>query len=491
MKKATVAIIGGGFCGTLAAIRLLTPQGNGTRSLPFGSRIVLIEPGRAGEGLAYRSGPDAWRLNVPAQRMSAFDERPLDFLEWARGRDPLVKPDDCLPRSWYGDYLSGRLELARQASPRWLHFERMRARVTGVDVFEDAARITLSDGAVLEAERVLLALGNGPASAPLSGVAAGEAISDPWNLDWLERLPTYVPRILLVGTGLTMIDQALAIAEQRPDARLLAISRHGLLPRPQGGAMSENRPGRFDARRRLARGALADRLRQFRDAVDAGRGDWRLAVQQVRESMPDLWRGATPRQRRQFLRHLRAFWDVHRHRAPQDAAERIDALRRRKRLEIAAGRLVGTRRIDGGIVATWLPRGGAKPREDLVDAVVNVTGPDADPRRSDCPLVQSLLAQGQCRPDELGLGWLADRDGRLLRADGTASDVLFYAGPWLRATHWEATAVPELRAHVDRAVRSIASGLATRSGSLLRALARPAFRRAPALSFGLAPSDFR
>jgi len=132
MTNATVAIIGGGFSGTVAAIRLLSsPQRNGP-SLPFGSKIVLIEPGRAGEGLAYRAGPDYWRLNVPAERMSAFPERPNDFLDFARARNPLVSGGDFLPRSWYGDYLSDRLELARRRSPRWLSFERVRARATAI-----------------------------------------------------------------------------------------------------------------------------------------------------------------------------------------------------------------------------------------------------------------------------------------------------------------------------------------------------------------------
>src|SRR6187431_1275674 len=113
MNAKTVAIIGGGFSGTVAAIRLLTSSKDGGASLPFGSRVVLIEPARAGEGLAYRAGPDYWRLNVPAEQMSAFPERPNDFLQWAQGRNPMVSGSDFLPRSWYGDYLSERLDLAR------------------------------------------------------------------------------------------------------------------------------------------------------------------------------------------------------------------------------------------------------------------------------------------------------------------------------------------------------------------------------------------
>jgi uncharacterized NAD(P)/FAD-binding protein YdhS len=475
MKRLTVAIIGGGFCGTLAAIRLLTAGKRGDASLPFGSRIVLIEPTRPGQGLAYRAGPDYWRLNVPAARMSAFAGRPADFFEWAQARDPQVQAADYLPRAWYGEYLADRLALAKQRSPRWLEFEHVRTRATGLSVDDGLATIRLSNGAVIEADRVLLALGNSPTAAPVPD--APDAVADAWNLDWMESLPTYVPRVLLVGTGLTMIDIALAIAEQRPDARVLAISRHGLLPRSHEDA--PGKPAAFDAQKFLARGPLSQRLRQFRAQVasSAGRYDWRAALQSVREVMPELWRASTPRTRQRFLRHLRAWWDVHRHRVPQGTLSRIEELRQRNRLAIESGRIVETHRIKDGTVVSWRPRGSSKLRQELVDVVVNVTGPDSNPVRSDCPLVQSLLSEELCRPDNLRLGWETDASGRLVAADGQASKVLYYVGPLLRARDWEATAVPELRTHVDRTAAAIAASLATSAGSYLRKLAAPVFRR--------------
>ena len=376
MNGTTVAIIGGGFSGTVAAIRLLTATRNGSPSLPFGSRVVLVEPGRAGEGLAYRAGPDAWRLNVPADRMSAFPERPGDFLEWAQARNPLVSGGDFLPRAWYGDYLAERLDLARRRSPRWLSFQQVRARATGIDVAQGSARIALTNGETLEADRVLLALGNSPTAGSLRN--APHVVDDAWNLRWMDRLPTYVPRVLLVGTGLTMIDQVLAIAQRRPDARVMAISRHGLLPL----AHEDEKPrpaAKFDAAALLARGPLSQRLHLFRAQVEAAGGDWRGALQQVREVMPALWRAAPRRLRRRFLRHLRAYWDVHRHRVPRETLQRIDSLREKKRLEVLAGRIIGTRSIQRGVVVTWQPRGSDKLVEELVDVVVNVTGPGWQP----------------------------------------------------------------------------------------------------------------
>ncbi len=373
---------------------------------------------------------------------------------------------------------SERLDLARRRSPRWLGFERLRTRATGIDVANGSARIELMDGPVVEADRVIVTTGNSPAAGPLPGVL--HAVQDAWDLQWIEELPTYVPRVLLVGTGLTMVDMVLAIADRRPDTRMLAISRHGLLPQ-RFEDLERAPPPKFDAQALLGRGPLSRRLHDFRAVVHASGGNWRAALQLVREIMPSLWRAAPRRLRRRFLRHLRAYWDMHRHRVPGATRERIDLLRNKKRLEIEAGRLVETRRIKGGVLVTWRPRGEETLREELVDAVVNVTGPDGNPNRSNCPFVQSLVEQGLCEADGLGLGWGTDPDGRMFDAAGNASQVLYYIGPLLRARHWEATAVPELRTHVQRTSAAVAASLASGAGSYVRKLATPLFRRETSL----------
>ena len=95
--------------------------------------------------------------------------------------------------------------------------------------------------------------------------------------------------------------------------------------------------------------------------------------------------------------------------------------------------------------------------------------------------MQSLVAQGLCEPDSLGLGWGTDPSGRLLDANGEASKILYYAGPMLRARHWEAVAVPELRVHVQRTASAIAASLASSTGSYIRRIAMPLFRREQSL----------
>ena len=82
-----------------------------------------------------------------------------------------------------------------------------------------------------------------------------------------------------------------------PDVRMTAISRHGLLPQPHENPTHQS-ASKFDATALLGRGPLSERLRRFRAQVVASGGDWRAALQQVREVMPALWRAAPRRLRR-------------------------------------------------------------------------------------------------------------------------------------------------------------------------------------------------
>ena len=63
------------------------------------------------------------------------------------------------------------------------------------------------------------------------------------------------------------------------------------------------------------------------------------------------------------------------------------------------------------------------------------------------PLLAELLARGLARADPLGLGLVADDDGRLV-GDAGPSELLWLAGPLRRAALWEATAVLELAEQV-------------------------------------------
>ncbi len=447
----STAIVGAGFCGVMLATHLLRQADDETDA------VFLVERGgRAVGGIAYGTSRSSHALNVPAGRMSAYGDEPDDFLRFVRRRDAAVTGGSFVPRGWYGDYLAETLAQARRSSPGLL--TRVAGDVVAASVGETSVRLELRDGRLVDATRAVLAVGNFPPSDP-AGIVEELARSlryarDPWAPDALEVEPDQP--VLLLGTGLTACDMVLALRERDHRGPVIALSRRGLLPQPH--RLSSTPPPHLDPPATLASWphTAVGMLRGLRAEVEtaAERGlDWREVVTSLREATPTLWQRLDIEERRRFLRYLLPFWETHRHRSSPETAFAIESLRATGELRVIAGALLGTS-LDGDAVAvTYMPRGQDAIERLVVGKIVNCTGPDTDLRRVRDPLIESLRADGEIRPDELGLGVDADASGRLIRRDGRAHTRLFVVGPLRKGALWENTAVPELRLEVESLAR--------------------------------------
>src|SRR5690606_24638592 len=101
-----------------------------------------------------------------------------------------------------------------------------------------------------------------------------------------------------------------------------------------------------------------------------------------------------------FLRHLRPYWDVHRHRLPPSTAARLRELRQAGRLHVHAGRIVEARPDGEKLRVVWRPRGQGTLEHLRVDWMLNCTGPDYDLRRTAEPLFRSAIRAGLAVPDD-------------------------------------------------------------------------------------------
>jgi uncharacterized NAD(P)/FAD-binding protein YdhS len=459
----TIVIVGAGFSGTMVAANLLRSQHWAA------ARIVLIErSANAARGKAYAKREYPYLLNVPAGRMSADTGAPLDFLDFARQRFPEATAEDFLPRSLYGEYLEEILLDAEVSAPPHVQFDRIRGDVCALTQIDSGYRLQLADGRTLQANDVVLALGNPPPT-QLPGTESLEYyIADPWSQPLSFRAGETV---LLVGNGLTMADVAVAAATSSNERIVIhSISRHGLVPPSQTQFGQAGCKGDSAALLRVASFSaltLFRSARQLAEETEQRGGDWREAVTFIRNIAPALWQRLPARERRRLLRHIRPYWDIHRHRLPNETLAKLTHLRRREKLHVHAGHLVRFETVSDQVAVTWRPRGGRKSRTMLVDRVVNCTGPDYNVRRSREPLMLSLLSQGLVVPDAHDLGIRTGAYGALINARGRAATNLFYVGPMLRADHWEATAAQELRGHAER----LASYLAAPVGRLETAAA--------------------
>jgi uncharacterized NAD(P)/FAD-binding protein YdhS len=418
-----VAIVGAGYSGTIAAAELAR----------LGAEAVLVDlPGRFAKGAAYSTGEAAHLLNVRARGMSAFEDDPDHFLRWAEA-ERLGGADTFVPRRDYARYLAEILAEAR-ASGRVALAEGRAASL-------DPEGLRLESGELLPCGAAILAGGNFPSRLPWA-----EAVHDPWSAagaDAVRALAEGAEDVLLVGTGLTMVDMCLTLAEAGFGGRMLATSRRGLVPRAHV-------PLREEPLHASAPAGLLEAMRSVRRAARVE--GWRPAVDALRPVSRQMWRGWSEAERRRFLRHARPWWDVHRHRIAPPVAARIEALRREGRLEVEAGRILS---FAGGEVRIARRGGGTLLRR--VAGAINCTGPEGSIARVEDPLIRSLIAGGRARQDRLGLGLDVDEDSRVIGRDGKASERLFALGPLTRGGFWEIVAVPDIRGQA-RAVARLAAG---------------------------------
>ncbi|MBC7987329.1 MAG: FAD-dependent oxidoreductase, partial [Sphingomonadaceae bacterium] len=163
-------------------------------------------------------------------------------------------------------------------------------------------------------------------------------------------------------------------------------------------------------------------------------------------------------ERTRFVRHLRPFWDVHRHRLAPDVAAAIDALRDSGRLDVIAGKILeATPDGDGHIALAWRPRGEERIARTTIRRIVNCTGPQGDVTRSREPIVAKLLARGLIRPDPMRLGIEVDARLRAVGGDGRPHPRLYAIGPMTRGAFWEIVAVPDLREQTWRLARALSN----------------------------------
>lgn len=454
----TIVIVGGGFSGTVLAANLLR------RPPPGPTRLVLIE--RASEvarGVAYAERAFPYLLNVPASRMSANSAAPKEFLEFAQRRIPTATGEDFLPRALYGEYLGEVLLAAQLSAPTTIRLDTVRGTVTNIRRIERhlPLQVELEDGRRFTADDVVLAPGNPkPASlATAKGVLQHPAyVADPWATDLKF---TSDQTVLLIGTGLTAAD-IINVASSDPKRlpTLHALSRHGLIPPRQTAFRPDAFKGDGNALLLAASTSLrglTSSVRLLANEAEKVGGDWREAITFVRNMAPTIWQRLPERDRIRFLRHVRAYWDIYRHRLPPALIQKIDTLRNSKHLTVHAGHIKEFIPRDDRIEVIWRPRGTQRHRTQQFDRIINCTGPDYAIARSTDPLWRNLVQCGLCVADSLGLGLRTGPNGAVIDADGWPGPHLFYVGPMLRADLWEATAAHELRGHAEKLAALLAT----------------------------------
>ncbi|HEY0257160.1 MAG TPA: FAD/NAD(P)-binding protein [Candidatus Methylacidiphilales bacterium] len=457
----SIAIIGGGFSGTLTAINLARLS-----STPL--EITVVNQGPVScRGAAYGTRNSSHLLNVAARNMSALADQPNHFVEWLGTRSEYLDESSSslrekfVPRQVYGDYLQSVFHGYATSLPleKGTKLQVISGEVVDVVLEDNQAHVKLGEGREIKADKVVLATGNQPpADIRPEGLADQSPlyIGNPWR-DWERKLPSPNEAVLLVGTGLTMVDTVLSLQDLKWQGKIFAVSRNGLLP------LSHFKG--FDYPDFVTANHCAMSLRhifsifkqQYREAK-ARNLNPAILVDKLRPFTQRIWQNFSVFEKRQFNRHFRTRWNVTRHRIAPEIHGRLQEAITQGRLEIIKGKLSSCVETENRLkVRVDSHRG---PREIEVGVLINCTGPQENCVKAKSTLFQNLFARGTIQPDALNMGIQVASNFAVLDAHQNVSENLFAMGALLKGTLWETTAVPELRSQAFRLAETIARQLA-------------------------------
>jgi len=458
-----VGIVGGGFSGALVLANLVEQA---DRPLV----IEFFEPAAPGLGVAYSTPEPTHLLNVRAERMGALAGQPDDFYRWLQSAPGMaatqhlglaapLAPTSYAPRLLYGHYLS-----------QLLHATLHKAQAKGITVHLHHATVTDAEpdrlygrGLLLRSDRhayhdpilvdtLVLATGNRaqrPAWLPQPGQAGAHLVVDGWCPPTAGLYPHHVAalapnsEIVIIGTGLTMVDAVLTLQAHGYRGAVTAISRHGWLPADH--AHGEAYPAWAwtvdpTCAPRSALGLLQRLRAEIRHAATLGY-NWRSVIDSLRPVTQQLWRQLPAPEKAKFMRRLATLWNIHRHRMAPAVQAQLIQLQQAGRLRVIAGTIDQVMPTGDGLTIAYHDYKSATTAVRQAALVINCTGPvytSTEPSS----LLAKLRHRGLVAPGPLDLGVAVDTHGG---AVGCAPGTIYPVGALLVGELLECTAVPELR----------------------------------------------
>jgi uncharacterized NAD(P)/FAD-binding protein YdhS len=344
-----------------------------------------------------------------------------------------------VPRYLYGNYLNSTLTRTLDETNGFFTLTHLREKVQSISR-PNGQTFCLECGNAqsLRAAQVVVALGN-----DLTGTPAPAPLLSPWHAPSIEKA-SHTKRIAILGTGLTAIDTVLALEEKNSKAQYTLISRRGLLPLPHAASLPDAPEVQKALSEFLSIPSLGGKLRYFR-ANCQGFSEWRSLLDALRPHSHRIWSQLSHQEQLRFLRHLKPYWEVHRHRVPEQSLEKIKQLTLTKRLRVMKARV--TFHADS-IHPVKIYSSHTNQEIGLFDCAFDCRGLWNSLPSHKNPVLQSLIDAKLARYDSLGLGIIPYKD-HTGAVTGELSPHLFTLGSLRRGELWETTALREIRQQAE------------------------------------------
>ena len=452
-----ISIIGGGASGTITAIHLLHEFKGPLKIYMFEKRQKALFRGNA-----YSGELESELLNVPAGKMSVFSNLPNDFYDWLRAKrqrfsESVIKPESFVSRRWFGDYVTDRLEEAKAIAAN-ATFEVIVSEVRDISLDKKAEhyKVVLANGDFVSADYLIFATGNEQPSDVLNNfenaLFGKKYVPDPWAVNPFENLEPD-DDVLIMGTGLSMVDHAISLHKRKHRGKIYSFSRHGYLPLPQ--LIGQDGKVEFSP----DTSQILHVLNELRATVNTYKKKglhWQQIINAMRDDTPVVWKQLSIRSKQLFLKRLKHFWEVHRHRMPAESSQIIEELKANDKLEMLAGKNLGFVIQDKKKVFHFATKSEKIVRAIKVDYVINCTGPSGNYVLGNNWLIKNLLTKGWMKQDELQLGIITGAQGEIITGQGTPLPNAYAIGPLRKATEWESTAIREIKMQAEQLALDIA-----------------------------------
>ncbi|MFD1198765.1 FAD/NAD(P)-binding protein [Brucella gallinifaecis] len=427
-------IIGGGASGILMAAQLLK------QSCQIQIRI-FERSGIIGAGIAYSTQNPNHLLNVRASNMSAYADEPDHFLKWLQtsseaAPNEIWEAHSFAPRCLYHHYLNSLLKPYHEADKPRVLIEN--AEVTDISFVDKQPNVQTGDGRNFSADAIIIATGNETAIA-----TSGRLVREYWSSNGYFNIPPE-HSVAIFGTGLSMVDSVVSLLDRGHKGEIHAISRRGLLPAAHAPSAALS----IEASALPVADGLTALIRTVRMLIsqcEAEGNDWRSVIDGLRPHSKNIWNRLPLSQRQSFLRHLRPWWDVHRHRMAPAIARRIEAARQSGQLTVRAAHLLSVKNKGEHIAVRYRERHAVNIAELDVQSIIDCRGGSSRFSTTRNAALISLMEQGLGKPDALDLGLDVTADLQLVNSRGELSGPIFAIGPVTKGLFWEVTAVPDIR----------------------------------------------
>lgn len=447
-----IGIIGGGFSGTMMVRHLVSQTKSQVDICIFNSDDSIST------GIAYNTKSSKLLLNVIASKMSAFHNDPDHFLNWCLKNqicDDLntsLLANSFLPRSIYGNYLNDIWKETIEIAKRNGHqLNVIPKKVTRIENETNKYKV-LFENDHLEIDYVILATGNelprNPEIKNDSFFSSKFYQQNPWRIDF-SSINSELP-ILIVGNGLTMVDTVMELRENGFFQTIVSVSPNGfnILPHRNFNFQYNSPLNEISENKSLL--DLVNIIRKELKRLKSFGISAEPLIDTLRPKTQKIWQNFTVSEKRFFMKKLRHFWGVARHRIPFVSYDYIQKERIENKLQIMAGKLIDLREENNSVTAEILDKKSNSILKSSYSIVINCTGPETNINLTKNELLIQLKSEGLIKQDQLKLGLEVNDLFQIIDEEENPQEQMFAIGNLLKGKLWESTAVNELRLQAEQ-----------------------------------------